>query len=222
VSCASLGAAGRSESGARADRLGGIERLEDLGESLLGHPAPVVGDLDPDVLAGHQVADPVGLGIRRVQHHVLDADAQCSARAHRVARVRGQVDEDLVDLRWIRQDPAAGAPGPDHQRLVRSEEPLEHRDECGDRFVEVEQLGLLHLAAAERQELLCDAGGAGRGTHHLPDVAGLRVVRPQRAQHELTEAEHRHELVVHLVGDTARQRPHRLEPLGLAELLLRV
>ena len=48
------------------------------------------------------------------------------------------------------------------------------------------------------------------------------MIRAQGVQHELPEAEHRHELVVDLVGYAARQRPHRLEPLHLAELFLRV
>ena len=71
-------------------------------------------------------------------------------------------------------------------------------------------------------QLLRDPRRAGRGAHHLPHVAGLRMLRAQRVEHELPEAEHRHELVVDLVRDAARQRPHRLEPLHLAELLLRV
>ena len=56
--------------------------------------------------------------------------------------------------------------------------------------------------------------------HHLADVERLGMVRPQLLEREVAEAEHGHQLVVHLVGDAARERADRLELLGLAELLL--
>jgi hypothetical protein len=86
--------------------------------------------------------------------------------------------------------------------------------------VQVDDLGLLRLAAAEGEELLRDLGRAGRRAHHLAHVEGLGVVGSQLLEGEVAEAEHRHQLVVHFVGHAARERAHRLEPLGLTELLL--
>ena len=46
------------------------------------------------------------------------------------------------------------------------------------------------------------------------------MTRPELLDDELAEPEHRHELVVHLVGHAARERAHGLELLRLRELLL--
>ncbi len=160
------------------------------------------------------------LGVLLVEDHVVRPDHQPAAGAHRVARVGGEVDEHLVDLGGIGENPISRAARQHGEGLVGSEQALEHRDERGDRLMRVDELGLLDLAAAEGEELLCHARGPRGRAHHLAHVGGLRVALAERAEHELAEPQHRHELIVDFVRHPAGQRAHRLEPLRLAELLL--
>ena len=141
---------------------------------------------------------------------------------HRVARVGGEVDQHLVHVRRIGQDLAPGPARQDHQSLVGAEQALEHRHQRHHRRVQVHQPRLVHLAAAEGEELLRHPRGPGRAADHLVHVGGLRVVGAELLEDEIAEAEHGHELVVHLVRHAAGERADRLELLGLAELLLRL
>ena len=71
-----------AEAGALADRLGGEEGLERAVEHLGLHPAAGVGDADPHIIAGANVADLVG-----GERHILGRDAhQAAGRPSRRAR----------------------------------------------------------------------------------------------------------------------------------------
>jgi hypothetical protein len=147
----------------------------------------------------------MGPGVALLQYHVVGADGEPPAGPHRVPRVSGEIDEHLVDLGRIGPHLAPRRSGQDHEGLVGAEQPLQHRHERGDRAVHVHEPRLGHLAAAEGEQLLGHLGRPrGRPDHDL-DVAGLRMVLAQLLEHELAEAQHRHELVVHLVGDAAGQ-----------------
>ena len=71
-----------AEAGALADRLGREEGLERALEHLGGHAAAGVGDADPDIIAGADVADLVG----RERDVLASRCASCPRHPSRRAR----------------------------------------------------------------------------------------------------------------------------------------
>ena len=100
-----------AEAGALAHRLGGEERLERAVEHFGRHPAAGVGDADPDIVAGADVADLVG-----GEGHVLGRDAHQAAAVHRIAGVDREVEDRVLELVGI----DIGRPGVGARGRLRS------------------------------------------------------------------------------------------------------
>ena len=85
---------GEAEARSLADLLRRVEEIEGLGDLLLAHPGPVVRDRDRQLAVDRGAAD------RNL--------ALASGVAHRVHRVDQDVQEDLLELEGVTEDPRPG------------------------------------------------------------------------------------------------------------------
>ena len=139
---------------------------------------------------------------------------------HGVARVHGQVHQDLLELARVGVDVPGVRPQGEEQLHVLADEPPQHRADLLDHRVEVQVLPLQHLLAAEGQELAGEAGGAIGGLLDLLHAAAERIVGLQPAEEHRAAPGDDGEQVVEVVGHPAREPPHRLHLLGLPQLVL--
>ena len=139
---------------------------------------------------------------------------------HRVAGVDGQVHQHLLDLRRVDADAPEGGVEPRHDLDVLAEERPQHARGVRDEGVEVDDLRLQHLLAAEGEELAHEARGPLGGAHDVLHLAQARVVRVEAPAQQLAVAHDHREQVVEVVGDAAREPADRLHLLRLAQLLL--
>ena len=150
------------------------ERLERVRERLGVHSVAGVRDLEKDVVARlhRDVAERAG-----TERHVHGAHGQPAALGHRVAGVDGEVDEDLLDL------PRVGLHAPEvrdrgSKRILTSSRRTRWSIPSSffDDVVQLEDVRLQDLLAAEREQLARQRGRAlGRLAHLLdvlPDVRG--------------------------------------------------
>ncbi len=139
---------------------------------------------------------------------------------HCVPRIDGKIQQHLIELHQIGPNRGQAGCKSEHEGLLLGEGAPEQGFQLLYRRVEVDGLRLKDLSPAERQELAGDRGGSFR---RLPDV--LRVL-PNRSgyirppQDELGGSEHHRHLVVGLVGHTAGQLAHHLDPFRVADPLL--
>jgi hypothetical protein len=163
-----------------------------------------VGDFEQDELTGRVVA-------RR--------DREPPAARHRVARVEGEIHHDLLQLTGIGLRRAEPRVEVGHELDLRAEQPAEHPLELGDHLVDVDDLRLEHLAAAEGEQLSGQPGGTLSRALHLEHVLAHRGAVVELRERELAVAHDRRQQVVEVVGDAAREPPDRLHLLRLAQLL---
>ena len=105
------------------------------------------------------------------------------------------------------------------QRDVFAQKLAEHVGQVADGFVHVQLLGLDELAAAEREQLAGQSGGALGGLRDLLRGARAGVVHvghPQKRRVAVNDGED----VVEIVGNPAGELADGLHFLRLAELLL--
>ncbi len=160
------------------------------------------------------------LGVARVEVDVGGFDREPAALRHRVAGVDHEIHQHLLDLTRVGAHPPQVRRGDGDERDVLADEPPQHAVHFSHDDVEVQDLGLEHLAAAVGEQL---AGEPGRPLRRLADlfhIAAHRVPGRQVAQQQLRVAEDRREQVVEVVRDAAGELAHRLHFLRLAELLL--
>ena len=81
---------------------------------------------------------------------------------HRVARVHGEVDDHLLDLRRVGAHRRELGAEHRHELDVLADQAAQHHVHVADRRVQVEDARLQHLLAAERQQLAREAGARGR------------------------------------------------------------
>ena len=172
----------------------------------------------------HHVRARLGLGHRRPpSRHRASASA-----ASTVTRPPCGIASRALTTRFIttcstcpgstRTNPCVGLAGHGHDDVFADHAP-QHRLDLAERDVEVDDLGLQHLAAAERQHLLGEVGGAHRGAGDLLGVGAALVLRIERVQHDLGVADDRREQVVEVVRDAAREAADRFHLLRVAQLL---
>ena len=137
---------------------------------------------------------------------------------HGVAGVGGEVQQHLLDLAAVGDDPLRLRRRLDEQRDVGAEQAAEHRLHRGDRLVEIEGGRQQHALAAEGEELRRQAGGAAAGGQDLLEVLADGTVGLEDRQHRLAEAVDDHQHVVEVVRDAAGEAAERLHLLRLAHL----
>src|SRR6185312_448274 len=167
-----------------------------------------------------------GAGARRkhwrilIEIDVAGLDDQPAALRHGVARVDDQVQDDLLDLS------AVGAHEPERLGQIRDEldilgqEPRQHLLEIVGEGAQVEDLGLEHLPAAERQQLTGEARGAVGGAQNLAEPVRQILVAAMVGAQQLTVGDDGGEQVVEVVRDTAGEMADGFHLLRLPELFL--
>ena len=182
-------------------------------------PEAGVGHDEHDVRAG--LHRRVSGGVLLVDVDVARLDRQLPAVGHGVARVDGEVHDDLLELTRIGFDASQSGLQRRHQDDVLADQSPQHVVHLRDDGVEVEDPRLEHLLPAEGEELAGEGGGALRRLEDLaPPSAAARSSRDQAPQDDVAVADDDAEDVVEVVGDAAGQPADRLHLLRLAELLL--
>ena len=153
-----------------------------------------------------------------VEDHRLGRDAQRPAVGHRVARVDGEVHEDLLELPPVGDDGDHVALRADDELQLGAEQPLEHRPHAHDGLGDVDGRRRRGPLPGERQELRRQLRSATGRALDLLDRVHARLALHLARQDAGVAGDDRHE-VVEVVCDAAREAPERLEALGLAELL---
>ncbi len=173
---------GQAESGAAFLGLGGEERLEDAAPGRFVHADAGIGHRDADVGPRSQAAP--------IRHPGIDEglalrDRQRAAVRHRVGRIDGEVDEDLLHLTRIRHH-GGEARGQRHADLdVLAQEAPEHGAKARDHAAHIERARLQHLLPAEREELLRERCGTLAGLQDVTGVHAQRIGRVQPRHHQL-------------------------------------
>src|ERR671920_253988 len=118
-----------------------------------------------------------------VEVGVGGVDGQCAAGGHRIARVDGEIDQDLFDLTGIgahRPQVRVQAGG---QVDVLAEDPAQHLFDITDDLVEVQHLRLGDFTSAEGEQLFGEPGGTLGGSADLGKVGtgGGQILRRRGA-----------------------------------------
>src|SRR4029077_13502587 len=153
----------QSEAGPVAGAFGGEERLEDVSRGLGVHAAAGIAD--------RQLHPPPAIGL-----DIRQNDADLTAAGHRVARVDGEVHQDLFDRAVVGADEAERLLADADQLDVFPDHPPQ--DLFGARQDRVERYWMRQdpLAAAERQQLTREAA---RAVGRLPDFPHVPAPGPQ-------------------------------------------
>ena len=191
-----------------------------MGFRLLVHPGPVIANHEFEVrsrreIHGHDVGGSVQVG-------VCGLDRESASPRHGVAGVERQVDDDLLDLPRVGLHPFQVRPGDRHQLDVFPDEALEHLLQVGNDQIQIQDLRLEDLFAAERDQLLRQSGGALARLSDLLESPGHETgIRQTLLRQPDVSRDHRHQ-VVEIVGNPARKSSHRLDFLGLEQPLLQM
>ncbi len=188
------------------------EGIEDAFEGGAIHAMAVVDHRKPDITSAAQVR-------RRAFRpgvHVDGRDPELDvprAHADRVRRVRGEIHDDLMDLRGI----------PDEGRHVRGEVPsdVDRRRQGGSDELErvlhdepeVEDLALLLLRPAEGQNPADELRGPCARLRDLGETLQRGMAGRKVGDREARVAGDREQDVVEVVGDASGERAERLELL---------
>ena len=149
---------------------------------------------------------------------VRRGDPQSSAVRHRIARVRREIHQHLIELTGIGlHDVESGVDG-DLELDVLANQPRQQRCHGVHDLVEVDGTRLQHLFAAECQELPRQVGGPLARFLDLQHVAPAGMVGVEAVEQQVRVPEDGGEDVVEVVCDAARQPSDRLHLQRLPEL----
>ncbi len=155
-----------------------------------------------------------------IERDVGGLDGELAAVRHGVARIHGQVHDDLLDLSGIGLDGAEFGAGHHDQVDVLADQAREHLQVFGDDFVQVDDLRRQHLLAAEGEQLARKRGGAfGGAGDFLSGTAKFGVGRHALEQEFRVAGDH-HQQVIEVVRDASGETADGFHFLRLAELLL--
>src|SRR5450759_141372 len=206
------------EAGSLAHSLRREEGFEEMGLDLRGDADARVRDRDCDLRTQLPPRSFLEVdGLFRVD--ISRADREPASARHRVARVHGEVHDDLLELARVNLHPAGVGRKVGQELHVLADEPAEHLLDPGDDLVHVHELRLEDLLAAKGEEL---AGEVGRALPGRADVGQCRapgIVGRHVGQEEVGVPGDDREEVVEIVGDASRELADRLHLLRLAELL---
>jgi hypothetical protein len=141
-------------------------------------------------------------------------------RRHPVPGVQDQVHQHLFQVPRVDPDRAGAGTQPELEPDIGAEQPLDQALHAADDPIQMEHPGLERLLAAEGEELAGEQGTAVGRLPDLLDVGADPVLLGQVPEQQLAEPADGGEQVVEVVGHPARQPAHRVEPLGLPQLLL--
>ena len=198
--------------------LGGEERLEDPPPDLVRHARPVVGHLELHIAARREAEGVGQIPAADLDH--LRLDLHLAALGQDVARIGDQVEDHLLHLRRVDADAVQVGIELHPQLDVVPQDAPQLVVQVGQQRVELQQLRLQHLPAAERQELAGEGRSPLADPLDLPQVLARRIVRRQPEQGELGLAGDGGEEIVEHMGNSSRQPPHGFHALRLGRHLL--
>ena len=207
-----------AEPGSLACGLGREEGLERKLHHLGRHAVAGVADGEHDVLARLHVGVLARVGI--VERDVAELDRHPAAALHGVARVDGEVEHRVLDLRRIDEGvpEAGGRHGLDLDRFA--ERAAQHVAHADDAAGNVDDLGLQRLAPAEGEQLAGQLGAAPDRRFRLAQpLRDLLVAGREPAQQLQVVGDHLQD-VVEVVRHAAGELADGVHLLRLAQLLL--
>src|SRR5207245_2861859 len=140
--------------------------------------------------------------------HVPRFDGEAAAGRHGVARIHGEVEDDLIDLPRVGDDQPHTFAQMHGNFDVLPEQPAQHRFDVRHHTVEIDRLDFKDLLAAEGEELVRQGGAAASALLDQLDVAPRGVVRPEPVREMPTPADDHSQEVVEVVRDPAGQAPY--------------
>jgi sodium-dependent dicarboxylate transporter 2/3/5 len=201
-----------AEPGALAGLLRGEKRFKDAGLGRRVHAHAGVHHPQDRVRSGGQRLRPIG----GLEPDVGGLDAERAPSRHRVACVHREIEQHLLELARVGVDASGAGAEREQQVDVLADEPPEDRTHLAHRAVEVEDLPLQHLLAAEGQELAGEPGRAIRSLLDQVHVLPEGIVRLEPSQEQCAAPGDDGEEIVEVVGDPAREAADRFHLLGLA------
>jgi hypothetical protein len=208
------------KTGTLADRLGGEEGIERLGDDARRHADAVVAHADPHIIAGAQRFLVRGIGL--IERRSTGRDGQRAARRHCVACVDGEVEQCVLELIGIRHRRPDVHVRRDRQRDLfahcLTQEIFRRRDER----VDVHRLRIERLAPREGEQSMGQPrrplGRRGGAVHEAFEVGDTAVV--ETAPHHVERADDAGQDVVEVMREAAGELADGFHLLRLAELLL--
>ncbi len=173
---------------------------------------PHIADLNQHAVALGRAGGGIGGG------HVARLHREGAAARHRIARVDRQIDDDLLDLRQVRQHGPQIAPIGDVETHRLAKQAVEHDRKVSEHVVEVEDGGPQRLPAREGEELLDEPRRALGVLLDVHDVAERGVRRAVVLQQKVREADDGRQHVVEVVRDPAGELADGLHLLALRDL----
>src|SRR5712691_224016 len=209
---------GEAEAGALAFFFGSEKGLEDAGLSVTVHALAGVADGNHDV--GTVFDESIFGAMGAVEGNTGGTNADFAAVGHGVFGIDHQIHDDLLKLSGIGASAADGGGELSGEFDIFSDEWAEEALHVGDDGVDVDDLELEMLFAAEGEEL---AGESGRAIGGLANGFGFgvqRMFRSELVEENLGISADDHEEVVEIVSDAAGEAADGFHFLGLAELVL--
>src|ERR1700730_659808 len=192
---------GEAEAGSRAGLLGGEERFEDAGLGGGFHTVAGVGNGDDHVVS--TLDRRMEMGVLAVDEKILRIDGELAAERHGVAGVDGEIEEDLLELAGVGFDAAEGIAEAQAEFDVLADQAAEELAHIGDKFVEVEDLWLKDLHAAECEHLAGEGSGTVGRFANLLATAVEGIFRLQAVEEQVAVAADYGKQVVEVVGYAA-------------------
>ena len=153
------------------------------------------------------------------ERDILCLNRQFSAAWHGVTRIHGEVHKDLFDLAGIDLYAPKVAVGNKGEFDVFADQPDKHLIHVCDHAIEVEDLRLHYLAAAERQQLPGQGSSTFGGSFHFLDAAAQGIAGQHLFGHDFDLAANYSEHVVEVMRNASRKLAHGLHLLRLTELV---
>ena len=120
-----------------------------------------------------------------VERDVGGLDGQLASRRHRVARVHGQIHDDLLNLARIGANRAQVSAGNHYQIDVFADHAGQHLQVFCDHAIQVQNLRRQHLLSAEGEELARERGGPTRGAGNFLRRAAQGGFRTEAVEQKL-------------------------------------
>src|SRR3990172_1892047 len=206
----------------RTSSMGSLAGTSSVKGSQIVNVVPLFGSLSSRMSPPLWRDIPVFPGDGCVQLGIRGFDGDPPPLRHGIPCIQHQVDDDLLDLPRIRLHSSQPIPRDRHELDVIPDQTAEHLVHVGYDAVQIQDLGLEDLLAAEGDQLLRQTGGALARFPDLFESPGHErgVFHAFLHQSDIAR-DHRHQ-VVEIVGDPARKPSHRLDFLGLPQLLLQL
>ena len=208
---------GQTQAGSFANLFGGEEWLKNAAHRRHIHPAPGIAHLQADKRAWPRLG--VGLHEALVQFDQSGADRQCATFRHRIARIDGEVHDDLLDHARVRLDRGQFRRRNKLERDRFTQQTLEHLGQVADHIPQVERLGLHYVLAAEHEQLTgqrsCPFSCKVNGLRRIEQFGCQTAVGHHHSRMPLDYREHVVEIVCHARGELANGlHLLRLQQLG--------